>query len=66
MMPGVAFSYLNLDLNRKGSEKAPDRKYLLKVAQSMIFNYSRMTPNNDGNEIDSNFAQLLLLHGNHS
>ena len=47
------------------SEKESNRKYLQKVAQTLRYLARQGLPlRGDGGEIDSNFAQLLLLHAN--
>ena len=50
----------------QASEKISNRKYLLKVAQTIWYLARPGWPlQEDGNEIDSNSSQLLLLYGNH-
>ena len=50
----------------QASEKTSNRKYLLTVAQTVRYLARPGWPlKEDGNEIDSSFAQLLLLCGNH-
>ena len=47
------------------NEKESNRKYLLKIAQTVRYLARQGLPlRGDGNEIDSNFAQLLLLRAN--
>ena len=50
------------EFSAQASQKVSNRKYLLKVAQTMIYDFARpgSSLKEDGNEIDSNFAQLLL------
>lgn len=48
-----------------GCEKETNRKYLLKVSQTVRYLARQGLPlRGDGSEIDSNFAQLLLLRAN--
>ena len=47
------------------SEKESNRRYLLKVAQAIRYLAKQGLPlHGDGNEMDSNFSQLLLLRAN--
>ena len=51
----------------EASEKESNRKYLLKVTQTVQYLARPGWPLQvDGNEIDNNFAKLLLLHGNYA
>jgi len=46
------------------NSKEENRKYLLKIAQSIRYLARQGLPlRGDGNEVDSNFNQLLLLRG---
>ena len=65
MMPDVGTTcYIQI---AEASEKESNRKYLLKVTQTVQYLARPGWPlKEDGNEIDSNFAQLLLLRGNRS
>ena len=66
MMPATVIQTCLITIQiTQGNDKQSNRKYLLMVAQTVRYLAYQVTLKKDGNEINSNCAQLLLLCENH-